>query len=206
MSKEEDRYWNKDVVAPGIDFKVGGGYKIVDTLKNTNFSIVYVADNMTTGAKEILKFIKRIKGKETMLENEVQLQRSFRHPGILPILDDFPFRQFHVVVFPYANNGSLEELLEKYRDGFSESVVKNIMIQLLRVLSHLHAANIVHGDIKLDNIMLFGDIERNNFTIKLSDFGLAQQIEPGRFLCENVGTKYYKAPEIFYGKKCIFYF
>jgi len=58
----------------------------------------------------------------------------------------------------------------------------------------LHENNIVHRDIKPDNIMMKDDSE--NPEIKLIDFGLSNVINNGRKLETIVGTPYYLAPEI----------
>ena len=59
-------------------------------------------------------------------------------------------------------------------------------------LKYIHSKNIVHRDIKLDNIL----IDLSN-TIKICDFGVSREILPGDIMHEHCGTPAYIAPEIF---------
>lgn len=74
------------------------------------------------------------------------------------------------------------------------------MRQLMSALAYLHAKNIVHRDIKLDNLVALNTEENNGFySIKIIDFGTATKITPlskGKI----AGTRSYMAPEVFQGK------
>ena len=75
------------------------------------------------------------------------------------------------------------------------------MRKLFSALNHMHAQEVVHRDIKPDNIMLTGDGE-----LKLIDFGLSQRTEMDGSHAKNIaGTPYYMAPEVLeghYDSKC----
>ena len=60
----------------------------------------------------------------------------------------------------------------------------------------MHDSNIVHRDIKLDNILY----DRSKKEIKIIDFGLAAILKPNRLLNDHCGTIGYTAPEILYKK------
>ena len=68
------------------------------------------------------------------------------------------------------------------------------MKQLLQAINHCHAQNIVHRDIKPDNIMITA-----NDTVRLIDFGLAVSSPNKKGLHEIAGTPYYMAPEVIQG-------
>ena len=81
------------------------------------------------------------------------------------------------------------------RSKISENAAKIIFKQLIEGLKYIHSNNIVHRDIKLDNIL----IDLSN-TVKICDFGVSKNINPGDIMHEHCGTPAYIAPEIFKDK------
>lgn len=80
--------------------------------------------------------------------------------------------------------------------SYSEAEARQCFIQLLRGIQYLHAAHVVHRDLKLENLLLVtpGDITN----IKIADFGLAKQT-PNSQLSTICGTPQYVAPEVIRG-------
>ena len=66
MSADTQHYWSTDDVNPRPGEEVNG-YTIIDIIKATNFSIVYAGFDISTGEKVVLKFVKRTKGRETLI-------------------------------------------------------------------------------------------------------------------------------------------
>lgn len=81
---------------------------------------------------------------------------------------------------------------------FSESLVKNILVHVMLALQELENKNIIHGDIKLENILYSSEKE----AIKLADFGLAFDAQNPASSSSSLGTPEYMAPEqILHGRK-----
>ena len=101
----------------------------------------------------------------------------------------------------FCRGGSLIDLLKRNK-FFSEHVISCIMGQLFSALAYLHNQNIVHRDIKLDNIVIADNQKEKGsdktYFIKLIDFGTAVKITSRRI--KITGTKHYIAPEAFKGK------
>ena len=85
------------------------------------------------------------------------------------------------------------------RGRFGEKDAAVIIKQILTSLNVIHMNNIVHRDVKPENIML-EDLKRLD-QIKLYDFGVACRVEKDKpWMSEKVGTPYYIAPEVLSGK------
>lgn len=68
---------------------------------------------------------------------------------------------------------------------------------MLRALNYMHQNNIVHRDIKPDNVVYSETADKSQLVIKLIDFGFSQKSASGtKNLTESVGTPYFIAPEI----------
>jgi hypothetical protein len=90
----------------------------------------------------------------------------------------------------------LFECIDSYFECFDEPQARYIFTQLLSAIKYLNSLNIVHRDIKDENILI-----DKNLNIKLIDFGAAIQIKGGRVYDRFVGTIPYIAPEIISGQE-----
>ena len=91
-----------------------------------------------------------------------------------------------------------DKICKQVNQVFTEKQAGSYMRQLFQAINHCHAQNIVHRDIKPDNIMITDDNR-----VRLIDFGLAVESKR-RDLTEIAGTPYYMAPEVIkstYGKQ-----
>lgn len=76
-----------------------------------------------------------------------------------------------------------------------EKEVKSIAKQLLYAVNYLHASNIAHRDINLENILI-DSVDCNRLQIKLADFGFASAIPESGVMRGMIGSPQYVAPEI----------
>ncbi|MBR5522804.1 MAG: serine/threonine protein kinase [Akkermansia sp.] len=119
---------------------------------------------------------------------EARVLAALRHPNIVGIHEVFGACGTAFLVTDYIKGKSLQEWMAEKPTGAN---IRRVMLQLLDTLEYLHAANIIHRDIKPDNILL----QDNNEPV-LIDFGAALQGDPTHTLTL-IGTPAYAAPEQF---------
>jgi len=100
------------------------------------------------------------------------------------------------LVFDYMDT-DLENVIKDDSVILALSHVKNMLLQILLGLEHLHQHFILHRDLKPNNLLL------NSFgRIKIADFGLARFFgSPNRQYTHQVVTRWYRAPELLYGSR-----
>ena len=92
------------------------------------------------------------------LENEIQIMKQLNHPNIIKLYEDIRTNDKYYLIMEYCNGGSLLDLLkkykEKYKTPFSIKLVQYFMKQIIEGLAYIHSNNIIHRDIKLNNILV----------------------------------------------------
>jgi calcium-dependent protein kinase len=94
-------------------------------------------------------------------------------------------------VTEFCHGGELFEQITK-RSSYSEADAAKIFKQVLAAISYCHSMQIVHRDLKLEN--LFYDEQTQN--LKVIDFGTSHIYDPSKKLHHTYGTPYYIAPEV----------
>ena len=122
---------------------------------------------------------------------ETNLMRRLNHPNITKILEMFEDEEYILIIMEYINGGNLFSFVKKRRK-LNEKISKFLFKQIILGIKHIHSQNIVHRDVKLENIL----IDLNN-TIKICDFGIGRILSsPDELLHDQCGTPMYMAPEI----------
>ena len=135
------------------------------------------------------KFAKNPRAKK-YLDNEINILKEIDHPNIIKLIEVHQTTQYYYLVMELCNGGGLSECLEEhkklYKKPFSEDIVQYLMKQIVDAINYLHKKNILHRDIKLDNILVNFETEEDKknrnmkkATIKIIDFGFARHLSPG---------------------------
>jgi protein-serine/threonine kinase len=87
-----------------------------------------------------------------LIVNEILVMKESQHPNIVNFLDSFLVEKELWVVMEYMEGGKLTDIIEN--GTLSELQIAAICVETLKGLNHLHQKQIIHRDIKSDNILL----------------------------------------------------
>lgn len=207
-------------------------YTIGNELGRGSFATVYKGEHVSSGHPVAVKSVLRAKLNRKLLENlgsEISILKQMKHAHVVELLDfqETP-THFHLVM-EYCSLGDLSFFLKKKKElaetlplvasllrrypsntrGLHEELVRHFLHQLSAALEFLRQKNLVHRDIKPQNLLLCppllteADAIKANLygrwelpILKIADFGFAR-ILPASALAETLcGSPLYMAPEI----------
>ncbi|XP_024146369.1 serine/threonine-protein kinase D3 isoform X2 [Oryzias melastigma] len=172
-----------------------------DVLGSGQFGIVYGGKHRKSGRDVAIKIIDKMRfptKQESQLRNEVAILQKLHHPGIVNLECMFETPEQVFVVMEKLHGDMLEMILSSEKSRLPERLTKFLVMQILVALRHLHFKNIVHCDLKPENVLLASPEPFPQ--VKLCDFGFARIIGEKSFRRSVVGTPAYLAPEVLRSK------
>ena len=168
-------------------------FHLLSKVSSTAYTEVHIARCKKSDVPCVLKVYMRTKMSEylmSLVEREVNIQMSLHHPNIIQLYAAFVQDDYIVLVQEYGGSRNLLKFLEMHV-RLPETFVKTTLLpQILSALDHLHTHNIIHRDVKLENITI-----NSNYIVKLCDFGVSINS-----ICEHpvtkCGTEHYMSPEV----------
>ncbi|XP_052068902.1 cyclin-dependent kinase-like 4 isoform X16 [Mytilus californianus] len=125
---------------------------------------------------------------------EVRMLKQLRHDHLVNLIEVFRRKKRLYLVFEFVDHTVLDEL-EKCPNGLDENTVRRILWQVLKGVEFCHVHNIIHRDVKPENILV-----SKSGVVKLCDFGFARTLaQPGESYTDYVATRWYRAPELLVG-------
>ncbi|VDK83783.1 unnamed protein product [Dibothriocephalus latus] len=206
-----------------------GTYVLEKTIGKGNFSVVKLARHTITQIKVAIKIIDKTRLSSENLEKaqrEVEILKTIQHPNIIKLYQVMQTAKLLCIVTEYLPNGELFEYIAN-NGRLTEQVARYKFAEILSAVEHCHRNNIVHRDLKAENVLLDHSMTlklAGKFSLKFNsclcpvlafralrltfffvDFGFGTfQPEGGNSLLTTwCGSPPYAAPEIFKGEPYI---
>jgi tRNA A-37 threonylcarbamoyl transferase component Bud32/CheY-like chemotaxis protein len=177
------------------------GYRRIRRLAGGPVSDLYLAESEQAGTLVVLK-VARDQQKEGDLDSsfrrflqEYEIVQRIRHPGVVRLYDLGMSDEHAYLVMEYFRAGDLRKRMKK---GIAPREALRVCISVARALESVHAAGVLHRDLKPGNVML-----REDGTLALIDFGLAKHDALSREITDHgaiFGTPHYMSPEQGHGE------
>ncbi|XP_076009237.1 obscurin [Genypterus blacodes] len=167
-------------------------YDLHEEIGRGTFGVVKRVVHRRTCEVFAAKFLPLRSSNRTRAFQERDLLSRLAHPRVACLLDFFCTRRTLVLITEICcSHGLLDHLI--LRGSVSEGEVQSYIQQILEGLGHIHSMNILHLDIKPENILM---VYPPRDEIKICDFGLCQEIDTSRHQYSMLGTPEFVAPEI----------
>jgi serine/threonine-protein kinase len=175
------------------------GYELRRVIGNGSNGMVYLAVDTSNGQEVAVKDFPLGDASAQRFFREMSFLFTLNHPHIIRCLNlIYGKNSKSYLVLEYAPHGTLRHLLRRHPGGMESAIVLRIARQISAALVAAHAKEIIHCDVKPENILLCGE-DPATAVYKLTDFGVAthrkwesQQV--------SAGSPLYMAPEQFYDK------
>ncbi|XP_075702542.1 serine/threonine-protein kinase 17A-like [Rhinoderma darwinii] len=163
------------------------------------FAVVKKCVELLTGKEYAAKFLrKRRKGEDCRSDiiNEIAILEMARFsPYVVALHEVFETNSEIILVMEYAAGGEIfNQCVADQDEAFTEKDVVRLIHQILQGVLYLHRNNVVHLDLKPQNILLTSSKPLGY--IRIVDFGLSRQVDSIKEVREILGTPEYVAPEV----------
>lgn len=174
---------------------LGDRYRIIDTLGEGGMANVYLAEDIILQRKVAVKILRLDLQKEPQtlarFQREALATSELSHPNIVMVLDVGTDHGLPYMVMEYVDGPDLKEYIRTNSPLNLGNIIK-IMDQILSAMSLAHKHNVIHRDLKPQNILM--DKHGN---IKIADFGIAVALNQNSVTQTNsaIGSVHYMSPE-----------
>ena len=178
-------------------------FETLKILGKGSFSSVYLVKRKKDSKIYALKSVfleKQSKKQQENSVNEVRILASIHHQNVISYKEAFwdDNNNSLNIIMEYADDGDLLTKIKKMNQQkiyFEEKKIWNYAIQIIQGLKSLHDKNIIHRDLKSENIFLF----KKNSLCKIGDMNVSKVLKE-KLLRTQTGTPYYASPEVWMNK------
>ncbi|KAI9592148.1 kinase-like domain-containing protein [Syncephalis fuscata] len=179
--------------------KINTRFMLIDKiLGEGSFGKVHLGFDRSTGRRAAVKVSPAEDNISSFIHEVCVLSEVCGHPRIVGFIDGEITAANTYLILEYASGGDLIDYICLH-ETLPEMEAKNIFKQLLEGIQHLHSKDIIHCDIKPDNILLLDG--QSAPKVVFSDFGMARVLPPSSAVTTVYGTVSYMAPEVLLGSE-----
>uniref|UniRef100_T1J364 cyclin-dependent kinase n=1 Tax=Strigamia maritima TaxID=126957 RepID=T1J364_STRMM len=190
-----DGFGNAKIVGVHVEMEK---YENVEIVGQGSYGIVMKCRHKESGQLVAIK--KFLEGEDDatvkkIALREIRMLKKLRHENLVNLIEVFRRRRRLYLVFEFVDHTILDELEQVSPEGLTEERVRQHTWQVLRALDFCHSHNIIHRDVKPENVL----VSRLG-VVKLCDFGFARLVgSPDQSYTDYVATRWYRAPELLVG-------
>jgi len=174
-------------------------YEKLEKIGEGTYGTVFKAKNRETHEIVALKRVRLDdddEGVPSSALREICLLKELKHKNIVRLYDVLHSDKKLTLVFEHCDQ-DLKKYFDSLNGDIDPDIVKSFMYQLLRGLAFCHSNNVLHRDLKPQNLLI-----NKNGELKLADFGLARAFGiPVKCYSAEVVTLWYRPPDVLFGAK-----
>ena len=190
--------------APGlyhpVDIKTSSIYDFYEVLEEIGtgaFGVVHRVREKKTGKIYAAKFIPVSHPFEkSIIRKEIDIMNQLHHQKLIRLHDAFEDDDEMILIYEFMSGGELFERITTEGYNMTEAEVIYYMRQICEAVKHMHEKNILHLDLKPENIMCQTKSGPHSRHLKIIDFSLATKVDPNEVVKISTGTAEFAAPEI----------
>jgi len=209
INNNNDIKFNPNLIVSEVKSNPFEVYKIIKVIGEGTFGKVNLVEHKVTGKVRAMKIISKINAQncsisnEESILNELSILRKIDHQNVVKIYEYYTDEENYYLITEYCPNGDLYNVMKN--EFLSEIQIACIMYQILLAINHIHKLQIMHRDLKLENILVSKKEENGLYRVKICDFGTSHLFKDGEKEKNITGSAYYIAPEVLkqkYDFKC----